>query len=850
MFQIARGGTFHQTVNKIICFFFCSFVAAVAVKAHAQEETTSKKLSKQELAAVMNVINYLLLDDTPGGPIEIILGEADTNSYGYRYGRGNYKEGLEIHFEDQSEDATLCFNAVDVQAGEISVELNGQSLQPIDSFESGEVCFTITAAQQVANNVLRFIHNNPGDRWGINNIGINLLNETWLTLPVLDRNEWDNVAVRKVLQIFAFGGHATDLQIQIWASMDPKAAIQEMLTFAPHNFKLSPLPPGEKYTQTATLDGTFWNFREHMSNHSSNLPVPTFDNNGDDRRRGFGVDHYNSQGAWVRMTLARGFNPFRQKIGFWETNYHMAVNLDTAVTDRQLTYYYDLIMNAHAAGLPYHQVIATAVKSAAVSQQYGHGVQNTNPRGTDDNRWVPRKIDVNNTPENPYDDQLDYNDMYCECNEDFAREFHQLFFGILGENDPQGLQHHEDVTIPETAKALTDMRVQYDNVNERWPETVNIQTEFHHTGTVDVLNTTISGGNAAQKIDAMANVAIQHSESLATLPVWIIEGLAEDEISAQDKTRLRAAWAAMPGLNKNFLEFIQAYAVSDLFHAEDRVKYTTSVDRMVYIGNKLVLNNTEALADFYNIGASWTGARSFSTENVEVFVPLHNVFGGQTGIEASDAADVMENNYNRFSDTSYQQANSDCDTCDNGGPWLKNWASVIPKLGGSYKVEDVAAWLWRHFVGDGGKNYTDVERAHVVSILATRSGLNQLHCVQQRRIVEGIEPSTSDINNGWTPLELLERDNPWVSGTERRCDNNLDAVGNSVIDAENALLEHGFTSNELQNGPMAPIVNEMTSRTLSLDSSVPADRKFANEQVGKAINFILATPFIMAQEAQ
>jgi len=840
----------HQTIRKSVFFISCCLLV-LATNVNAQESSTRKALSVQEVAAVLNVINFLLFDETPGGPIDIELGQADNGSYGYRYGQGNYKESLEIHFEGQTQDITMCFNGVDVQSGEINIELNGSL---IGTLQSGENCFTFTVSQQQANNVLTFIHNNPGDRWGINNIGYNIVDKRWLTLPVLSRDEWDNLAVRKVLQVFAFGGHATDTQIQIWAAMDPKDAIKEMLNFAPHNSKLSPLPPGEKYAQTVTLDGTFWNFREHMSSLSSNLPMALDANNHE--RLSLGVDNYNSQGAWARMTLARGFNPFRQKIGYWETNYHMAVNLDTAVTNRQLTYYYDVIMNAHAAGLPYHQVIAVAAKSAAVAAQYGHGVGNTNKRTIEDNRWVPRKIDVNNTPNNPYDDDL--GELYCECNEDFAREIHQLFFGIFGEQDPMGLQHHEDVTIPETAKALTDMRLIYLAAPlSRFPEVIDFQTEFHHVGPVDILNTVITGANASQKIDAIANVAIRHPESLANLPVWIIAGLAEDDISPQDKARIRAAWAAMPDLNKNFLEFIQAYAVSDLFHAPDRVKYFPSIDRMMYIGNKLVLNNIEALSDEYNVGASWTEARSFAAENVEVFVPLHNVFGGQTGIEASDAASVMENNYNRFTQNAWAQHRSHCEpdpeynrTCDNHAAWYKDWGSVIPKTGGNYKVEDVAAWLWRHFVSDGGKNYTDVERAHIVSILATRSGLNQLYCVQQRRIAEGIEPSSGDINNNRTPLELLERDNPWVEGTERRCDRDLYIVGDPIIDAENALLEHGFTSAELQNGPMAPIVDEMANRMLALDSNDLNDRRSANEKIGRAINFILATPFIMAQEAR
>jgi len=246
-----------------------------------------------------------------------------------------------------------------------------------------------------------------------------------------------------------------------------------MLNFEPHNLKLSPLAIGEKYPESTSLDGTLWGFREYLSNNSSNLPIPVFDDNGNNTRQRFSVDNYDLQGSWVRMATTRGLNPFRQKIGLWETNYHLAVNLDAGVTSRQLTGYYDVIMNAHASGLPYQKVIAAAAKSAAVTRQYDHAVQNASVRSEDANMWVPT---VNR--DLPWNQQLDFTKMHCQCNEDFAREIHQLFFGILGTED---LTHHEDVTIPETAKALTDMRVPYDNVNERFPDVVEFGTEYHHT---------------------------------------------------------------------------------------------------------------------------------------------------------------------------------------------------------------------------------------------------------------------------------------------------------------------------------------------------------------------------------
>jgi len=676
------------------------------------------------------------------------------------------------------------------------------------------------------------IHQNPGNRWGINSISLSLEDDTLLSLPVLNRNSWNELAVKKVLQIFAYGGHPRPSQISTWANMGPKDAIKEMLNFEPHNLKLSPLATGEKYPESASLDGTFWGFREYMSDLGSNLPIAIDPEGNNYERVALGVDAYDSQGAWVRMTTTRGLNPFRQKIGFWETNYHLAVNLDAGVTNRQLTRYYDVIMNAHAAGLPYQQIIATAAKSAAVTRQYDHAVENVNVRSEDANMWVPTVY-----RDLPWNQQLDFDNMHCQCNEDFAREIHQLFFGILGTQD---LEHHESVTIPETAKALTDMRIPYDNANERFPEVVVFGTEYHHAGPVNILNTVINGNNAAEKIDAIAEVAINHPESLDNLPIKIISGLADDNLSQTEIDQLRTAWSSMN--EKNFLEFIQAYAVSELFHSANRVKFATSIDRFMSLGNKLILNNTESLSDQYQLGASWSGARSFSAENVSVFRPQHNVFGGQTGIEASDSQSVFENNYNRFVDNAWSQSNSSCDDCDNGQEWRKDWASVIPKKNGVYKADDVAEWLWEHFIDDNGENYTQLERAHILPLISVKRDLNQIYCVQQRRIAEQIQPEQWEIDRNLSPLETILKDYSGVNSTGHRCDDNLNA-------AEIQLLEHGFTIAELESADMVVLLDEMADSTLLLDSSDLEEREEANKRVGQAINFILSTPFLMAQEA-
>jgi len=113
----------------------------------------------------------LLDDDTPGGPLEISLDNSLNQNYGYLYGSGNYKDGIDILFDrvtlnGQSQNITICLNAVDVQNNEVIIELNGEQ---VGSLINGENCLTIAANQQQAENTLKLIHQNPGDRWGVNN---------------------------------------------------------------------------------------------------------------------------------------------------------------------------------------------------------------------------------------------------------------------------------------------------------------------------------------------------------------------------------------------------------------------------------------------------------------------------------------------------------------------------------------------------------------------------------------------------------------------------------------------------------------------------------------------------------
>jgi len=149
-----------------------------------------------------------------------------------------------------------------------------------------------------------------------------------LGLPIVSDEEWDETAVRKVLHTFAFGGHATDVQITAWAEMPPDQAIIEMLTFEEHNLLLSP-PAASDYDRLDIRDGTlrglggFW---------SSDDPQNGF---VDEQRESYRIDRWSVDNIWVMAATSRGLNPFRQKIDLWETNYHLAANFDASVTPIQ-----------------------------------------------------------------------------------------------------------------------------------------------------------------------------------------------------------------------------------------------------------------------------------------------------------------------------------------------------------------------------------------------------------------------------------------------------------------------------------------------------------------------------------
>ncbi|TJZ79178.1 DUF1800 family protein [Chitiniphilus eburneus] len=505
-------------------------------------------------------------------------------------------------------------------------------------------------------------------------------------LPAMATAQWNETAVRNILHTFAYGSQASDAQIQTWASMSPQAAIVQMLDFAPFNPRLSPATGVSGIDPLRATGGTLTGLARYWSGASSPLVPAT---------RGA----FDLTGTWSGLTrtglqagMTPGLNPFLHRVLFWETNYHLAVNQEVDVSAAQIAAYYDTLLQSFAVGDSYSRSLARAAMSAAIGRQYGHF------RNTYDNaRGVFRG------------------------NEDFAREFHQLFFGILGTTQPEDAtpraagedSYHEVVTVKNTARLLTDMSEPSDHATE-----LVFGTALHHQAPLEILHAQIAGATARDKLLALAEVAIRHPESEANLPVKIVAGLANDRLGAADIAELRAYWRGM-GQHKSLLDFLRAYAISRQFHDPARVKYLTPLERNMVLLNRFALDRRESeLVNWYSgIGlVTWE-------DGFNPFSPTHNVFGHTTGEETSLAADQFRTVYNRGVDGLWRLARVDgegnAEITAQAPGWEKRWDSIAPRdADGSWRTQRVAEWLWRRFIG-GNAGFGIYERLYVYALLGT-----------------------------------------------------------------------------------------------------------------------------------
>jgi hypothetical protein len=556
----------------------------------------------------------------------------------------------------------------------------------------------------------------------------------------LTDQQWDETAVRKVLHTFAFGGAASDAQIKTWAQMTPEDAIKEIITFAPQNPLLAPRDADSPTAKNLA------NLADFFASDKSKVAA--------NRRAHYLRDNSRSpENTWSLAVSPIGLNPVRQRIGLFETNYHLSVNRLVGVNSFQLIRYYDDIMDALAADLPYHEVLAVAAQSAAVATQYNHR-------------------------------RSQYKDGRFRGNDDFARELHQLFFGILGSAEAA---YHEQTTIPNTARALTDMPVKSFKIDKRTflEEVVTYGSEFHYPAPLEVLHQSVDGKTAKEKIAAICALAIAEQESLDNLPLIIVSHLADDNLTPQKTATIRAAWKKLQP--KSLLTFLRSYAISTTFHSADRVKYWTSFVRNVRDANLTTLDSFEVFSFLYDMRSQIVG------EGVRIFEPTKNVFGSQTGHEAAGSGQVFRQAYNRSVQAPWLLGRVTHTTYPK---WQKDWSTLIPKSNsGNWNAKSVGEWLWQRYIADGLKHFGALERAHIYAILGAGKDL----------------------------AVFINKDDPKAVYTEQDLTTRSD---------------------------LKQLVQDLSVAKVLLDDKDAAKRKTANYRVGLAISFITATPYAFAQEGR
>lgn len=613
----------------------------------------------------------------------------------------------------------------------------------------------------------------------------------------ISQADWNENAIRKILHVFCYGGPATTKQIKKWTEMKPDIAIREILNFKAHNTLISNVQSEGKTgveAMAAYLQNPKNTSLRKLGEYfiSGNAPIKI-------NPKGKGIDVWNLPAqAWLYSTMIRGLNPFKQKIGFFETNNHMSVNLNTEVMERQIFRYYDDIMNAHSEALTYDKIMAKAALSSAIASQYRHR-------------------------ENRYE-----NSQFLG-NEDFGREFFQLFFKIKGDyalkdtkqyppalpekplDHEKNNDYHEYTTIRNTARALSGIHIP----GMKWPrdmekvDSVEFKDKFSGgwpDDEIEILGYWVKGKTASQKIRGLSMIAIRHPESLKNLPVYIVRTLADDNLVENGKESeavkmklniIRSIWKSfVKKKDYNLLVFLRMYAISKAFHHPTRYKYLNSIDRYVLVSKMTCFNDSEI--PYYKF--DWRMSR----EGVGIFRPMHDVFGAQTGIEASNTSDIFRQAYNN-SVQEYWYAGKAYHGNWKNPEWVKDYSKVIPpsfEESGRrvWKVVDVAEWLWKQYIGST-ENFGFLERAQIYAFLSTGSD-----------------------------FALFMAGDSWQNP------------------ASKGQLEIEYTEEYLKENPDARKKWEDLKRGyMLLDEKDLHKRKQYAEKIGSAINFIIATPYMFVR---
>ncbi len=527
-------------------------------------------------------------------------------------------------------------------------------------------------------------------------------------LTPVSAEQWNQAAVRHVLQAFAFGGHASSQQIATWVGMNPHAAITEMLNFELVNPQLSAPGPADVSSgkcHSMTELQTFWGSddpanplrmadRQFHRLLSDNMLL---------RQAGLYF-------TWARAMQTHGCNLFLHKMAFYLTNYHASIHIDNAGV-ALIRDYYDDTVRALSEGEDFVGLMFHAASNGALAVAYGHA-----------SNYV-----------HPFTGAFSGND-------DFAREYFQLLFGIEGTSeDPQ---YHESVSIENNAKLLTGMAPDFlanrfgsiarfdwftsdldftDHVDSTGRQVRNRTAHFDFrlgaASCLEILHQQVCGANAEQKLRSLGSVAASHPESMASVPLKLVRFFADTVITPEEQAALQLAWA---DANFDLLKFVRAYAISTQFHDPSTWKYWSAFERNLIVHNATILDNQESFArpEFYG-----SLVRMFE-QGVLPFAPIRDVFGGQTGNDAANDRFVFKNAWSaNVENPEVLSSVIQFQGREGGGVsvrWQKNWSSEIPgNAQGEYLVQYVAEWLWSRFIADGGVQFDNLARAQVYSLLAT-----------------------------------------------------------------------------------------------------------------------------------
>lgn len=607
-----------------------------------------------------------------------------------------------------------------------------------------------------------------------------------LGLQAISPGDWDQTAVRRILRVFAYGGHASDAQIMSWAGMTPEQAVTQMLTFGKTNPLLSP-------AEDANVNhaGSLLELQNLWGSASSDNPMRW------DKRKDYHSLYFSSSGstsvsysnlerAWTQAIATRGLNPFLHKMAFFLSNYQMSVS-EFKTRPALIRDYYDTLLHALATRSSFVDVINKGAQHASVAKAYDH----------DDNTY--------------YNDVLEF-----EGNDDFAREYFQLFFGIHGESeDPE---YHEGVSIENNAMLLTGMELDREanafgsSDSNDWnlapivfSDHIDATGDYvynqsnHHGNCLEILHEVICGATAADKLDALSPIAAKHVESLANLPVFIISLFADDNLTTLKEKAIQAEWREA---GFNLLTFLRRYAISTTFHSSDTYKYLSSFDRNLMLFNLVTLNNEDS---FLGLNSNQNVEDWLDDLGLHPFNPIRDVFGHQTGLDAANSPAIFQRNYDFETGSDTLQKTQQLYYIDeleiDATTWYKNWGSTIPDDGGgNYVIADVADWLWNRLVGDGGKNFDIVAKSQLYALLA-------------------------------------------------RGDDFGYVVAEALLPFDRA---HAFSTDELSNdSDLSALLASLGAETIALGSTdIKGDREEANARVGQAVQFIAMLPYTFAVEGQ